>query len=87
MSDIQAGDLVILVRTHSCRPGSGPHVGYIFKVTGIEYKPSRCETCGIVSTEWSAWGLEKYLTPIAWLKKIRPLGELETTEREEKLTA
>ena len=85
MNDIQAGDLVILVRSHACRPGPCPHLGYIFTVTGVVYQPSKCETCGDVTTEWSAWGLEKYLTPISWLKKIRPLGELKTNELEELL--
>ena len=87
MNGIQAGDLVILIRTHGCGDGPGPCVGHIFTVTNIEYKPTICPTCNKIETEWSAWGLEKYLTPLSWLKKIPPLNELETTEQEEKLTA
>ena len=89
MSNIQAGDLVILIRTHGCMGNMNPYLGHIFIVTGLLNTLTYCPSCLALSrtSNICALGLENYSTPIVWLKKIPPLDELETTEQEEKLTA
>ena len=85
---IAVGDLVILVRTHDCAKGAESFLGYIFTVTGMANSGTYCPRCyNVFLPEMCVLGLEKYFTPMSWVKKIQPLRELESVEEEEKLEA
>ncbi len=86
---IQAGDLVAVVRWPCC----GYKLGRTFKVGRIEPSPTglmRCVNCyarhptqgdANDSSRDGSW------TPLAWLKRIPPLSELEGEKREETVNA
>lgn len=86
MSDIKAGDLVMVVRGHVC------NVGKVWRVHSIvrSIYPQRCMTCGAVwesthplfvtiNNSGQGYCLDR-------LKKIDPPSEVEFTKTERELT-
>lgn len=90
MSQIKAGDLVVVMR--SCCQATAIAVGRLFRVRLIrDCRPLgiRCEHCGetwrsqMAEAEKSTEVLDH--APIPWLKRIPPLEELERDKLTEKL--
>lgn len=88
---IEPGDLVVVVHA-CCEETASAGLGWVFTAaTPFEYVPRRCVFCGTpfegrASAErQSAQGLS--CAPLAWLRKIRPLTEEESTEGVESVHA
>lgn len=88
MSMIERGDLVMVVRGHSCTLAELG--GAVFTVAGFEEPHNggwRCVICGKHSAGPNEIGalFEGYppkAIPISWLRKIPPIEDLETRETE-----
>ena len=85
---IQVGDLVMLVRwPHEHYPliPQDVQLGGVYTVTKID-SPAWCSRC---REEFGAGGMmdNGYGAPLAWLKRIPPLPELESEKRDEEITA
>ena len=89
MSDIKAGDLVMVVRWPCCGHG----LGAIFQVKSVFTYPRGarpiCVRCWTVHDhEPVADALYPFhLAPISWLKKIDPPAESERAEHREEIAA
>ena len=91
MSDkpISVGDLVMVVRSHCDNP---KYLGYVATVLEFEidlWHP--CLSCGVRSFFHKCAVIQlnggQFLSPpVAWLKRIDPLGESETERREDEVT-
>jgi len=92
MSEIKVGDLVMVMRAfcpHFGKPG------YVFTVLGIEAANNfeGCSQCGVANIRDGrplakadiGHGLGFY--PLALLKRIPPLGELDDVKRDEEIHA
>jgi hypothetical protein len=90
MSDIQVGDLVMTVRGHSCvmkAVGGVPFV--VQEIVPTQSGGWACSRCGEFNAgpDTDAARFGKVKIPLPWLKKIPPLVEPETVEREERVSA
>ena len=81
---ISPGDLVVIIRAHRCATDL---IGKVFTVGGFSRNGSKCEECGEVFFEPSAYYASRAAVPLSWLKKIPPLNEPETVEQDEEATA
>jgi hypothetical protein len=86
---ISAGDLVYVVRACDCNRERG--VGRMFVVAKIEGAYNwHCKYCATIFTDGrllaygDAWFGDGY-HPVAWLRRIPPLEELEGQRTEEKI--
>ena len=82
---IQVGDLVALLRNHCDNRG----VGFIRQVLSIDNRALRCPECRQLSADEGpvAEMEEGVYSPLAWLKRIPPLSELEGEQRREEIEA
>lgn len=89
MSEIKAGDLVVIVRWPCC----GHRLGNVFRVESIlsEYQFFHCDNCGAREQfhEAIAWNGEPggVAARLSWLRRIPPLSELTDETRREEITA
>ena len=85
MSDkIEVGDLVVVVRWPCCKEW----LGKIFRVGRINQEPPTfCTKCKALhgSVYAAIERSDTFASPITWLRKIPPLAELESVERETEL--
>jgi hypothetical protein len=83
---ISVGDLVQVVRWPCCGRGN---LGMIFTVGVIDNNLFRCtpDGCGKEHKGPNAALRGKIAAPLAWLKRIPPLSELEGEKRDEEITA
>jgi hypothetical protein len=84
---ISVGDLVVVVRWAPC----GCCLGLIGKVSRI-LAPRALKLCLQCNHEWPLGTLAPavvgdYGVPVAWLKRIPPLDELESEKHDEEITA
>jgi len=93
---IGVGDLVMVVRGHSCvmeRLGGVPYrVKHIAPQRNGGWHCSRCGTWDIAPEELVGAGFEGVHVagngiPLGWLKKIPPLSELDDVKRDVEITA
>lgn len=88
MSEIKVGDLVVQVRaTHECLTR---HIGIPFIVDTVHPTTGCCGFCGARVMDDDAIGAaggSVPTIPVAWLKKIDPPAQDETTEHREELHA
>lgn len=78
---IQVGDLVCVVKVHCDKQW----LNHVFQVTGITRAIRKCYVCGHQEEMDTATGLSHFYMPLAWLRRIPPLSELEGERTEEKL--
>ena|SRR3990167_7754394 len=87
---IQAGDLVMVVRGHSCvlnKYGGIPMTVESVHASSSGIAGFRCFACTqLIAPEGYAEFLMLSI-PLSWLKKINPLAEPERVERDEEVTA
>lgn len=86
MSDIKAGDLVVVISPDACCPNTSD-IGVIFKVAVVEYVPSHylCHACGSSARNvpHAYYAEDDTYFELASLKKIDPSRDedfVETTE-------
>ena len=88
---IQAGDLVIVVRSY-CECGLNRQLGHIFRVVQVVEHNNYCYQCHQTMREWTAetgeitFGMHDNF-PLYALKRIPPLDELVGAEADEELAA
>jgi hypothetical protein len=83
---IKVGDLVVVVRwPHSCQ--GNKFLGSVFRIGALS-SSVQCPRCGEIFKTPVAHPEEKSRAiPLAWLKRIPPLSELETEKTNEPATA
>jgi hypothetical protein len=78
VSDIKVGDLVQVVRTCCLETVAGK---WIYQVVAIDPNPARnrwfCDDCGQAMPMEPMAESETTMQPLSWLKRIKPLDELE----------
>lgn len=87
MSEIKAGDLVMVVRQPHC---AGRALGKIYIVQDIAPRWDACHECGYTTepdTKSAQIGSKGYWAPLSWLIRIDPPAEPASTETKEELTA
>lgn len=88
---IKKGDLVVVVRT-DCPQSAEVILGAIREVEGLGYlsatRAPRCEGCGQTYSisELADIGRDQF-APLAWLRRIPPLSELEGADTREEIPA
>ena len=87
---ITVGDLVMVVRGHRCQfERLGGVIFVVQRIIDPNFGGYRCPACSqhsIAPHSQAAERCQGCCVPLPWLKKIRPLDEPETTERDESLT-
>lgn len=90
---IKEGDLVVLVRGHSCALNEAGGVPFVFGKTHTYSTAPRCARCkesalfGAGTHPRLPQSLGGWVTPIEWLKRIPPPEELEGEKRSDEVEA
>jgi hypothetical protein len=74
MSEIKAGDLVMVVKPALCC-GISKYIGHVFTVAGIDQGVARCGVCGSRGRDTVAYLSGGPNLTVSRLKKIDPLAE------------
>jgi hypothetical protein len=82
---ISVGDLVQVVRWDCC----AGILGEVFRVQIIRQSTpkARCTYCKAEQGSVLAVDSDKYMAPLAWVKRIPPLEELDEVRTEDEVTA
>jgi len=83
MSDIKAGDLVMVVKPRQCC-GSSHAIGKVFLVVSVGIETVNCSICGKEEKMVVARVSTGLMGDISRLKKIPPLSDLEDVETHNK---
>lgn len=86
---ISVGDLVQVVRPAPCCGGTG-FLGSVFVVDWMDLAEGPCSYCGCDASEVMLAGPAEFPEdgfPLSALKRIPPLGEIESEEHEDEIHA
>jgi len=84
MSDIKAGDLVMVIKAQPCC-GEAKDIGLVFRVSSVERFQNICLSCNHIDLFVLACPNQTGGFPIKRLLKIDPPALPESTEREKEL--
>jgi hypothetical protein len=86
MSEIKAGDLVMVVRATPCCSAT-PDVGSVFRVASINAVVSHCELCGQWNTDPKAWDVDDSGVRVSQCVRIDPPAQPESVETDREVVA
>jgi len=89
---IEVGDLVMVVRWPCCGFGLGSigHVSEIFTARNLGHQGVRCDNCSrenVAGADDLIADIGDTFAPVAWLRKIPPLADLESIDTKEEIPA
>lgn len=86
MSEIKAGDVVVIVKPTPCCGYTG-QIGVVFTVKWLAYVAGICNTCGSGLIGTFVFEVEDGGAPRALVRKIEPLEDPEAIETDLEVTA